>query len=287
MTIFIFGFGQVSKELAKKLSNDKKINFKIVSRNTQNFLDYEFLKIDFFKNKLNLSDSILISTVPPNEKDEDFILKNIPVSNLKSFSRIIYISSTSVYQSGDVDELTIPKPTTKLGIRRLSIEKQWQKINNKTVIIRSGGIYTNSSNILTRFLKGDHKIIFKKNHFTNRIHIQDLIGIILKIIKTKNVDGIINATDGFFIDTYELLNKLSKEFSLPKPKKISYDDKSINKNIRSFYKVSKKVYSNRLCNDLGYKLIYPRIDKFLNSLLKENWIYEQIFTKSFISYTLD
>ena len=162
MKVFIFGFGQVSKELAKKFSNDKKINFKIVSRNTKNFLDYKFLKIDFFKNKLNFSDATLISTIPPNEKDEDYILKNIPESNLKSFSRIIYISSTSVYQSGDVDELTIPKPITKLGIRRLSIEKNWQKLNTRTVIIRSGGIYSNASNILTRFLKGDHKIIFKK-----------------------------------------------------------------------------------------------------------------------------
>jgi len=269
MKIFIFGFGQVSKELAKKLSSEKKINFKIVSRNTENFLDYEFLKIDFFKNKLNLSDSILISTVPPNEKDEDYILKNIPESNLKSFSRIIYISSTSVYQSGDVDELTIPKPITKLGIRRLSIEKNWQKLNTRTVIIRPGGIYSNSNNILTKFLKGDHKIIFKKNHFTNRIHIEDLIGIILNIIKIKNFDGIINATDGFFIDNFELIDKLSKKFSLPKPTKISYDDKSINKNIKSFYEVSKKVYSKRLSNDLGYSLIYPSIDEFLNSLLKK------------------
>ena len=269
MNIFIFGFGQVSKELSKKLSNEKKINFKIVSRNTINFLDYKFLKIDFFKNKLNLSDSILISTVPPNEKDEDYILKNIPESNLKSFSRIIYISSTSVYQSGDVDELTIPKPITKLGIRRLSIEKNWQKLNTRTVIIRSGGIYSNSSNILTRFLEGDHKIIFKKNHFTNRIHIEDLIGIILNIIKIKNFDGIINATDSFFIDNFELIDKLSKKFSLPKPTKISYEDKSINKNIKSFYEVSKKVYSKRLSNDLGYSLIYPSIDEFLNSLLKK------------------
>ena len=269
MKIFIFGFGQVTKVLAKKLSNDKKINFKIVSRNTENFLDYKFLKIDFFKNKLNFSDATLISTIPPNEKDEDYILKNIPESNLKSFSRIIYISSTSVYQSGDVDELTIPKPITKLGIRRLSIEKNWQKLNTRTVIIRSGGIYSNSSNILTRFLEGDHKIIFKKNHFTNRIHIEDLIGIILNIIKIKNFDGIINATDSFFIDNFELINKLSKKFSLPKPTKISYDDKSINKNIKSFYEVSKKVYSKRLSNDLGYSLIYPSIDEFLNSLLKK------------------
>ena len=269
MKIFIFGFGQVSKELAKKLSSEKKINFKIVSRNTKNFLDYEFLKIDYFKKQLNLSDSTLISTVPPNEKDEDYILKNIPETNLKSFSRIIYISSTSVYQSGDVNELTIPKPTTKLGIRRLAIEKRWQKLNTRTVIVRSGGIYSNSSNILTKYLMGDHKIVFKTNHFTNRIHIEDLTGIIFKIIKTENLDGIINATDSFFIDNFDLIDKLSKIFSLPKPTKISYDDKSINKNIKSFYQVSKKVYSNRLSNDLGYSLIYPKIDEFLNSLLKK------------------
>ena len=272
MTIFIFGFGQVSKELAERLSNEKNINFNIVSRNTENFLNYAFLKINFFKeNKLNFSDSILISTIPPNEKDEDFILKNIPKSILKSFSKIIYISSTSVYQSGEVNELTNPKPTTKLGIRRLSIEKKWQELNKKTVIVRSSGIYTNSSNIITKFLEGDHKIIYKKNHFTNRIHIVDLVGIILKIVKIKKFNGIINATDSFFINTFELINKLSKEFSLPKPTKINYDDKSINKNISSFYQISKKVYSIRLSNDLDYILIYPRIDKFLSSLLKKEF----------------
>ncbi len=271
MTIYIFGFGQVSKELAKCLSDEKNLDFKIVSRNTENFLNYEFLKIKFFKEKkIKLSDSILISTIPPDEKDEDFILKHIPKSNLKSFSKIIYISSTSVYQSGDVNELTKPEPTTKLGIRRLAIEKQWQKISDKNVIIRSGGIYSNSSNIITKFLKGDHKIIFKKNHFTNRIHIEDLVGIILKIIKTKKFYGIINATDSFFIDTYGLINRLSKEFKLPIPKKINYDDKSINIKVRSFYQVSKKVYSNRLSDDLGYELIYPKIDEFLSSLLKKN-----------------
>jgi len=89
------------------------------------------------------------------------------------------------------------------------------------------------------------------------------------IIKAKNINGIINATDSFFIDNFDLIDKLSKKFSLPKPTKISYDDESINKNIKSFYQVSKKVYSNRLSNDLGYSLIYPKIDKFLNSLLKK------------------
>ena len=182
----------------------------------------------------------------------------------------MYISSTSVYQGGDVNELTIPKPTTKLGIRRLSIEKQWQNISDKTVIIRSGGIYSIANNILTKFLKGNHKIIFKKNHFTNRIHIEDLVGIIFNFIKAKNIHGVINATDSFFIENFDLIDKLSKKFSLPKPTKISHDDESINKNIKFFYKVSKKVYSNRLSDDLGYKFIYPKVDKFLYSLLKKN-----------------
>ena len=64
-------------------------------------------------------------------------------------------------------------------------------------------------------------------------------------------------------------DKLSRKFSIPQPTKINYDDKSINKNIKSFYQVSKKVYSNRLRDDLGYNLIYPKFDKFLNSLLKK------------------
>ena len=122
---------------------------------------------------------------------------------------------------------------------------------------------------MSKFLEGDHKIIFKKNHFTNRIHIEDLIGIIFNVIRIKNINGIINATDSFFIDNFDLIDKLSKKFLLPKPTKISYDDKSIDKNIKSFYQVSKKVYSNRLSNDLGYNLIYPKIDEFLNSLLKK------------------
>ena len=42
------------------------------------------------------------------------------------------------------------------------------------------------------------------------------------------------------------------------------------RNIKSFYEVSKKVYSNRLSNDLGYNLIHPNIHEFLNSLLKKN-----------------
>ena len=40
MKIFIFGFGQVSKELAKRLSNVKNVNFKIVSRNTEKFIGF-------------------------------------------------------------------------------------------------------------------------------------------------------------------------------------------------------------------------------------------------------
>ena len=270
MKCFIFGFGQVCKLLAQELYK-QKCEIIIVSRESQQYLGLSFKKISFFNdNNLDFSNSILISTIPPIQKNKDFIIENVPNTVLKKFKRIVYISSTSVYQSGYVDETTKPKPLTEMGINRLNIEKKWQKINKDLVIIRPSGIYSNTNNLLTRYLKSDHKIIVKEDHFTNRIHIDDLVGIILKIISIKKFIGIINASDSYFLDNFKLINQLSGKYFLPKPQKISYNKKIISKKLQSFYEVSKKVYSKRLNKELSYSLKYPKFDDFLDSLLRKN-----------------
>ena len=269
MKYFLFGFGQVSKALVKRLK-ERKFEFDVISRKVDNFLNLNFKQIDFFFNEeINLSNSVLISTVPPDDKDKDYILNNLPTKIIKNFKRIIYISSTSVYQSGTVNENTIPKPLTTQGLKRLAVEQQWQKINKNFVVIRSGGIYNKQNNLLTRYLNSDFKLIYKKDHFVNRIHIEDLIGIILKIIDMPKFKGIVNATDSCFICSYELIKKLSQEYSFNRPIKIDYDDENAPEKLKTFYKVSKKVYSSRLINELSYYLKYPKFDEYLYSLLEE------------------
>ena len=256
--VFIFGSGQVSRALAEKL-HKTNINFKVVSRKSGIFKGKKFIRISKILNHNSLiKKNILVSTIPPNKIGEDYILKKLPIPTLSLFKKIIYISSTSVYQSGKVDEKTLPFPKTKLGIRRLKIENKWRRNNFNVSIIRSGGIYNEENNLLTRYLKSDYKIIYKKNHFTNRIHIDDLVGIIFKIINKKKSKGIYNAVDSDFVNNFEIIEKLSKKFDFPKPKKILYDKNEISCNIKQFYKVSKMVFSNRILRELNYKLKFPK-----------------------------
>ena len=211
MKILIFGFGQVGKALAEKLYKEK-VYFKIVSRKEGNFKGESFITINSILNEnIELKNYTLVSTIPPDDNDEDFILKKLPKITVGLFKKIIYISSTSVYQEGRVDENTIPAPVTKFGIRRLHIEKLWQKYNSNVSIVRSGGIYDEKNNLLTRFLNSDYKIIFKKNHYTNRIHLEDLTGIVMKIVKHNHSSGIYNAVDSDFLNNFKLLEDLSKK----------------------------------------------------------------------------
>lgn len=267
--VVIFGSGQVSRALAEKL-HKTNINFAVVSRKSGIFKGKKFIKISKILNHNSLTKkSILVSTIPPNKIGEDFVLKKIPITTLNLFKKLIYISSTSVYQGGKVDEKTLPLPKTKPGVRRLKIEKKWRRNNFNVSIIRSGGIYNEENNLLTRYLKSDYEVIYKKNHFTNRIHIEDLVGIIFKIINKKKSKGVYNAVDSDFVDNFEIIEKLSKKFDFPKPKKILYNKNEISCNIKQFYKVSKMVFNNRVLRELNYKFKYPKFEIFLNNIVNK------------------
>ena len=267
MKIIIFGYGNLGKVLADHAITNK-FNTLIVSRKKTKSSALPFVNIEKFNSLAeNLSNYCLISTIPPNEKQEDFVISNVNPMVISKAKKIIYISSTSVYQDGEVDENTKAIPKIKRGKIRLKIENHWKKIAKSSIIIRPGGIYNNKNNLVTNFLNGDHKVIFKKNHFTNRIHIEDLVGIIFQTIESNISTGIINAIDECFVDTYKLLEQISKKFNLPKPIKIDYT--SISSPKKSFYEVSKKVKSIILKEKLNYSLKYPDFKIFATDITKK------------------
>ena len=267
MKIIIFGYGNLGKALADHaISNN--YNTLIVSRQKIDHDDLTFITIEKFNSLINnLSNFCLISTIPPNEQQEDFVLSNINSKAITNAKKIIYVSSTSIYQEGEVDENTNPKPKINRGKIRLKIENDWKKTSKSSIIIRAGGIYSNENNLITNFLNGDHKVIFKNNHFTNRIHIDDLVGIIFKTIKSNISSGVINAVDENFVDTFKLLEGISKKFNLPKPIKIDY--KNISSSKKSFFEVSKKVKSIIVKEKLNYKFKYPDFKIFINDITKK------------------
>ena len=263
----VFGYGYLSKAIVQ-IAKKNNYDLTIVSR--KKIKDNIFKSICY--NRLNdikndLKHYFAISTVPPNEDGEDYVLNSVDKNIISTFSKIIYISSTSVYPSGLVDEDSITSNLTERGKIRNKIENEWKSITN-TIIVRPGGIYCNENNVMTKFLRGNHEIIFKKDHYTNRIHIEDLVGIIFKTLLFKNPPKVINAVDEDFVITYDVVKEICKKFNLPNPKKINYKNKIISQNSRSFFLVSKQVKSKYVTKKMNYQFKHKNFSKSLIEITK-------------------
>jgi nucleoside-diphosphate-sugar epimerase len=139
--------------------------------------------------------STLIIDIPPKLRGinkEDFIAKTqllIPYIEKSSIKNVLFISSTSVYgdENDLVTEETDLNPDSEGG-RQLAIVEKLLRINThfKTTVLRFGGLIGDDRHPV-RFLAGRENLD-NPNAPINLIHLEDCIGIILKIIQ-KNVWG--------------------------------------------------------------------------------------------------
>ena len=272
INVFCFGYGQVAKNFIKKLSEKNiEINLNFTSRKIKD------KKIKNLSNAFNFNDDFYDPNIIPELKKADYILVSIPPVDgkdivLKNFSGefknlkvkwITYLSATSVYGNHNgkwVDENSLTMPTSENGINRLAAEKKWisvcKKLNLPFQIFRLSGIYSNTSNIIKRLKLGDVKIIDKKNHFFSRIHVEDIVNILIKSMKKFKSGEIYNISDDKPASNEEVIQYAAKLLRVKIPEKIKL--KSIkNKMLINFYKDSKKVSNKKMKNFFNYKLKFP------------------------------
>ena len=122
---------------------------------------------DFLENS-----EVLIINIPPKlraAEKEDFVSKIqllIPPIEKSTVSKIIFVSSTSVYSDSNenVSEDTIPEPATESGIQLLNSESILQnKTSFQTTIVRFGGLIGEDRHPI-RFLAGRKNL---KSTFAN------------------------------------------------------------------------------------------------------------------------
>ena len=167
---------------------------------------------------------ILIIDIPPklrSEIQESFISKIevlIPFIEKSNVEKVIFVSSTSVYQDSDlmIDENTIAFPETESGKQLLIVENLLLANKNfETTIIRFGGLIGNDRNPI-KFLAGK-KEIENPNAPINFIHQTDCIGIIIKIIELNVWNEIFNGVAPFHPTRKEYYCKKALEFGLVLP----------------------------------------------------------------------
>ena len=159
-----------------------------------------------------------------------------------------------------------------MGINRLISENQWKLVCKKNSInlqiFRPGGIYSAMSNQIERFKNSSiHKPIIKDNIKFNRIHQDDLVGVILSSFKHNNESNIFNVVDDKPASTWEQAQFVCEILSLNLPENTKLGTATLSEKQKEFYKEMKLVKNDLIKKKLGYKLLYPSYKDGFRSIL--------------------
>lgn len=255
--ILLLGGGYTLTRLANKLSPD---SFLITSTKTE--------KVEIFKSrgfnalKLDLDSPVkiedldlIIDSIPPTEGHVDKLKKfyelNVP-------KRVIYLSTTGVfgYQNGElVNELSECHPQHSSGMARLEVENFYKAQSFKTCSLRLPAIYGPKRGIGLALKNQTMPLIADGERYTNRIHVDDLVGILQKLVALDNLPDCLCINDQNPSLMKDVVKFYCEKFNLPAPKSISLAQ-AIEQGF--YHSILNQRVDNRLVNELlDYQYLYP------------------------------
>ncbi|MGN7618658.1 MAG: SDR family oxidoreductase [Ehrlichia sp.] len=269
MHLFCFGYGYTASFLAQKLIPLKwKISGTSFNKMTYNenvhLFDYNFPLPEFVFSDVT---HVLIS-IPPN--GDNVLLKYH--NFLKEIKWLGYLSATNVYGNHNgnwVEETSLTNPSTPTGINRLKQEKLWYDSGLPIHIFRLSAIYGPKRNILHRLMQNDVKYTISDTIFS-RIHVDDIVSILLKSIHNPNPRSIYNCADDFPSTHSDVVKYGAQLLNIEIPESVTYE--ALSDNMKDFYNERKLVNNLKVKNELNISLKYPSYIEGLQGLLKNRKI---------------
>ncbi|MCB9987897.1 MAG: SDR family oxidoreductase [Rhodospirillales bacterium] len=207
---------------------------------------------------------VLISTPPGDEGDPAFLSHAEDILKIPSIRWIGYLSSISVYgdrQGEWVDETSEIRPSSKRGSRRALAERQWlslfQQEGLPVHIFRLAGIYGPGRSALDTVRAGVARRIDKPGHAFNRIHIEDIVQVLVASMTHPNPGRIYNVCDDYPGPSHEVIAYACNLLGLDVPPLIPFDQADLSPMARSFYADNKRIANARIREELGIELKYP------------------------------
>lgn len=217
---------------------------------------------------------LLISTPPDDEGDPAFRLHADDILQLKSLQWVGYLSSTAVYGDRDgawVDENSERRPSSKRGSRRLKAEEQWLSLFREhglpVHIFRLAGIYGPGRSALDSVRAGVARRINKPGHAFSRIHVEDIVQVLLASMAKPNPGQAYNLADDRAAPSYEVIEEACSLLGLTAPPLIPYDEADLAPITRSFYADNKRIKNDRIKSELAVALHYPTFKEGLKGCL--------------------
>ena len=219
---------------------------------------------------------LLISTPPSDEGDPAFLMHAKDILQIPTIEWVGYLSSTSVYgdrEGGWVDESSEIRPSSKRGSRRARAEEQWLSLYRShklpVHIFRLAGIYGPGRSALDSVRAGIARRIRKEGHAFSRIHVDDIVQILIASMNKPNPGAAYNIADDLAAPSHEIIKKACEMLGLTPPPLIPYEEADMAPITRSFYADNKRIKNDRIKNELGVTLKYPTYIEGLQRCLEQ------------------
>lgn len=206
---------------------------------------------------------LVISTPPGDDGDPAFLMHAAEILQLPSLQWVGYLSTTGVYgdRNGDwVDETSEVRPNSKRGSRRAKAEEQWFSLcrshNLPVHAFRLAGIYGPGRSALDTIRAGVARRIEKPGHAFSRIHVEDIVRVLLASMEHLNPNASYNVCDDLAAPSHEVIAHACELLARPVPPLIPFDEADMSPMARSFYNDNKRVKNDRIKSELGVDLKY-------------------------------
>jgi len=272
--LFCFGFGYTAGFLAERLmAYDWKIAGTTTSPEKRDFLRKSGIDAWLFDQMHSIPDPfttfsdvthILLSVPPGAGGDPVYNAHGTDLAALKNLEWIGYLSTTAVYgnQNGNwVDEKTPPAPSSRRGSHRLKAEEQWQSLclheGFPLHIFRLSGIYGPNRSAIDSVRSGTAQCIDKPGHFFNRIHVEDIVQVLIASMNKPHPGSIYNLADDMPSSSHEVIRFACNLIGIEPPPLVPFDQAEIAPIVRSFYEDNKRIHNDLIKDELGVQLTYP------------------------------
>ena len=218
---------------------------------------------------------LLISTPPDDRGDPTFAMHAEDLIRIPTLQWVGYLSTTGVYgdrAGGIVDETAEVRPNSKRGSRRLRAEEEWHSLlvnyGLPLHIFRLAGIYGPGRSALDSVRAGVARRINKPGHVFNRIHVEDIVQVLMASMAKPNPGAAYNLADDDPVPSHEVILYACQKLGIMPPPLIPYNEADMAPITRSFYSDNKRVANNKIKNELGVTLKYPDFRKGIDGCLE-------------------
>ncbi len=191
-----------------------------------------------------------------------------------------YLSSTSVYGDAGgawVDESHHCQPSSVRGVERLKAESAWLGVTTENPdlqveLFRLAGIYGPARNLVARLRAGGYKVVdWQPPHWSNRIHVDDIVAALLAAMRQPQHLRITNLTDDHPLPHADYVIRLAAMIDAPPPQLLTpaEGERLLSSAVLDFFRDNKRLRNSVLHRELLSKLRYPSFETALETLLAD------------------